>query len=360
MKLLIKHLLILSLIVPSIIFANDFEGRYTREKKLSKSYNVNSDAKLVVENKYGNVEISPWDRDEISIEVVIRVTGNNESRVEDKLDDIDIEFRGNQSLVFAKTHIESSNSWFNWFNSNVNYKINYYIHVPISSKLDIKNKYGDTYIEESKGEVKLTHDYGKIVLGTLLNERNEIDMDYSKLEADYIKNAGISLDYSDFSVGELETFTLNADYSHINLGKAIKGSYDLDYGGLTIEAINSLEGDSDYADIRVDLLGKAANLSADYGKITIGLVSDALESLTLDTDYTGVKIGYEEASNFNFEINSKYTDVEGLNDDLFNLDYRNEKSSSKHLKGSFGRSSSDHSININSSYGHIKFRKKFN
>ncbi len=360
MKLLIKHLLILSLIVPSIIYANDFEGRYTREKKLSKSYNVNSDAKLQVENKYGNIEISPWDRDEISIEVVIRVTGNSESKVEDKLDDIDIEFSGNKSLVYAKTHIESSNSWFNWFNTNVNYKINYYIHVPITSKLDIKNKYGDTFIEESKGEVILTHDYGKIVLGTLLNERNEIDMDYSNLEADYIKNAGISLDYSDFSVGELESFTLNADYSHIDLGKAIKGSYDLDYGGLSIEAINILEGDSDYTDIRVDLLGKAANLSADYGKITIGLVSDALESLTIDTDYTGIKIGYAESSNFNFEINSKYTDVEGINDDLFNLDYRNEKSSSKHLKGSFGRSATDHSININSSYGHIKFRKKFN
>src|SRR6056300_141937 len=112
MKLLIKHLLILSLIVPSIIYANDFEGRYTREKKLSKSYNVNSDAKLQVENKYGNIEISPWDRDEISIEVVIRVTGNSESKVEDKLDDIDIEFSGNKSLVYAKTHIESSNSWF--------------------------------------------------------------------------------------------------------------------------------------------------------------------------------------------------------------------------------------------------------
>ncbi len=360
MKHLINYLLIASFVIPSLAFANPTEGRYTREKKISKSYKVDADATLSIENKYGTVEISPWDRNEISIEVVIRTTGNNESKVEEKLDDIHIEFSGNNHLVNAKTFIESGNNWFNWFNTNVNYKINYYIHVPITNDLDIKNKYGDTFVEEAKGAVKLTHDYGKIVIGSLLNENNHIDMDYSKLEADYIKNASISLDYTDFSIDEIESFDLNADYSHINIGKSIRGSYDLDYGGFNVEFIDVLEGDSDYADIEINHLGKAANLSADYGKISIGLISNEIESITIDTDYTGVKIGYTEDVNFNFEINSKYTSVEGLDSNLFDLYFRNEKSSSKQFKGTFGRSKSNNNINLKTSYGHIKFRKKFN
>lgn len=360
MKQLLTYLLITSFAIPALAFANPTEGRYTREKKMSKSYKVDKDATLMIENKYGNVEISPWDRDEIYIEVVIRTTGNNESKVEDKLDDISVEFSGNSHMVSAKTYIESTNNWFNWFNSNVNYKINYYIHVPISVELDIKNKYGDTFIDESKGSVKLTHDYGKIVLGSLYNERNSIDMDYSKLEADYIKNAKINLDYTDISVGEIETFDLNADYSHSNFGKSINGTYDLDYGSLSVEAINVIDGNSDYADIEVNLLGKAANLDADYGKITIGMISNSIESISMDTDYTGVKIGYTEDVNFNFEINSKYTSVDGLDADLFDLYFRNEKSSTKHYKGTYGRSENNGLIDLKTSYGHIKFRKKFN
>lgn len=360
MKHFINYLLIASLVVPALAFANPTEGRYTREKKLSKSYKVEADATLSVENKYGNVEISPWDRDEISIEVVIRTTGNNESKVEDKLDEISVEFNGNSHLVSAKTFIESSSNWFNWFNSNVNYKINYYIHVPITNDLDIKNKYGDTFVEESKGSVKFTHDYGKIVVGSLMNEKNHIDMDYSKLEADYIKNASISLDYTDFSVDKIDSFDLNADYSHINFGKSIRGSYDLDYGGISIESIEVIEGDSDYADIEINQLKKAANLSADYGKIAIGVISNEIESIAIDSDYTGIKIGYTDEVNFNFEINSKYTSVEGLDSNLFDLYFRNEKSSSKQFKGTFGRSKSNNEINLKTSYGHIKFRKKFN
>lgn len=358
MKRIIYLLLILALTTPSIALATTLDGRYTREKKQSKSYQVNSDTQLYIENKYGNVEISPWDRDEISIEVIIRTTGNNESKVEDKLDEINISFSGNKSIVRAKTHIESSSSWFNWFSSNVNYKINYHIRVPISNDLNITNKYGDTFIEESTGVVKLSHDYGSIIIGNLTNERNEIDMDYSKLEADYIKNATITIDYTDISIDEIETIDLDSDYSDVNLGKVINATYDMDYGSISINAVNKINGNSDYTDIEIDLLGKTATLSADYGKMSIGGISTAFESISIDTDYTGIKIGYFEDSNFSFDINSKYTDVDGLDDDLFNLNFSNKKSSSSQYKGTYGRSQSNGLLEIKSTYGHLKFRKK--
>lgn len=360
MKNSMNYLLIFTLIVPTLLVANDFTGRYTREKKLAKSYKVTADAKLLIENKFGNVEITPWDRDEISIEVVIRTTGTNESKVEDKLDDIDVSFNGTKYVVSAKTHIESNSNWFNWFNSNVSYKINYFVHVPVTNDLDIQNKYGDTYISESKGKINLTHDYGTIILGSLYNDAVNIDMDYSKLEADYMKQAIINIDYTDISIDEIHTLDLESDYGHIQVGKSLMINYDMDYGSISIGAVNKIVGNSDYTDVDIEQLGSTAQLSADYGKIAIKSLSSLFDKISIDTDYTGIKIGYSEDSNFSFNINTKYTDVNGIEGDRFNLHYQNQKTTSAQYKGDYGTTPSKSHMELNTSYGNITLRKKFN
>ena len=74
----IYKLLFFILLIPKIGFSIDENHAYNKEKTLSKTYNVNSDAQINVSNSYGNVNVYLWDENKISIQVSIKVSGNNE------------------------------------------------------------------------------------------------------------------------------------------------------------------------------------------------------------------------------------------------------------------------------------------
>ena len=99
------NILIAFLLLPLLAGAHNdkFKGKYTKEKTLSKEYTVNANAGLEVSNSYGNIDIVTWNQNRTVIEVRIQTNGNNEEKVQKKLDDIDVEFSGNGTLVKAKT-----------------------------------------------------------------------------------------------------------------------------------------------------------------------------------------------------------------------------------------------------------------
>jgi len=114
MKTMYKILLLLFLI-PLTISATERNGKYTKNKVLKKEYTVNNNALLNVSNKYGNIGISTWNENKIKIEVSITTNGNDEEKVQKRLDQINVEFQGNTSEVSAKTLIEkTSSSWSLW------------------------------------------------------------------------------------------------------------------------------------------------------------------------------------------------------------------------------------------------------
>ena len=86
--LLFKYALVLCLTIPLATMANDEQskGKYNKEKTINKEFDVNPTDLLKVKNRYGNVTISSWDEDRIVMEIKIKVSGNNEDKVQKKLD----------------------------------------------------------------------------------------------------------------------------------------------------------------------------------------------------------------------------------------------------------------------------------
>jgi len=86
-----------------------------------------------------------------------------------------------------------------------------------------------------------------------------------------------------------------------------------------------------------------ANMAQDAGNVSIR------------TDYTGIKIGYDPMYNFNFEITTEYAGVSGKDD--FDISISKEKSNERYYKGFYGNSASENMISITSDYGSITFSK---
>ena len=73
MKKQLHILLAIVMVIPMLCMANPDKKTwdYEKTKKIKKEYNVNANALLRINNKYGNVDVISWDQNRIEIEVTI-------------------------------------------------------------------------------------------------------------------------------------------------------------------------------------------------------------------------------------------------------------------------------------------------
>ncbi|WP_411032030.1 hypothetical protein [Spongiimicrobium sp. 3-5] len=359
--LLFKYITTMLLIFPAVVLANDgkLKGRHTKEKTIKKEYTVNADALLKLSNSYGNLNVTSWNENRVVIEVHIKTNGNNEEKVQRKLDQITVDFEANSSMVSARTIFNrSKSSWgWNWGrNNNVNMQINYTVKVPVKNSVHLSNDYGNIYLDRIDGHAKISCDYGRLEIGELRGRNNQLSFDYtSKSNIGYINSGKISADYSGFTIEKAGDLVISADYTDATVEKMENLQYSSDYGNLEIGEANNIEGNGDYINVRLGTIHGNVDISADYGSIKIGEMAEDAGDIDLRTDYTGIKIGYNAQYYFNFEITTDYAGVDGKGD--FEINISKEKSHERYYKGYYGKENSGNTVSITCDYGGVSFYK---
>ena len=357
--LLFKYSTLLLLVFPVALLANDskHKGKYTKEKTIKKEYNVNSDALLSIKNSYGNLNITSWNENRVMIEVHIKTNGDNEEKVQKKLDEITVDFENSNSMVSAKTIFNKGKSNWGWGgNNNVNMQVNYTIKLPIKNSVDLNNDYGSIILDRIDGHAKINCDYGRLEIGELHGRNNDLNFDYtSNSSIGYINSGTIDADYSGFTINKAGNLTINADYTNSSVLKMDNLQYACDYGKIDVEEVNNVTGNGDYITVKLGTVHGKVNLEADYGSIRIAKMAADAGNLDISSDYTGIKIGYDPQYHFDFEIRTSYAGVSGKED--FEINVSTEKSSDKYYKGYHGKANSGKKVSIKSDYGGISFSK---
>ncbi|MEM7186605.1 MAG: hypothetical protein AAF466_08095 [Bacteroidota bacterium] len=348
-------------IVPLAMLANNnpkFKGKYTKTKTLNKEYSVNSEAELEVSNSYGNIDIVTWNESRTVIEVVITTNGDNEEKVQEKLNKIDVDFSGTPSKVTAKTIFKDrkGNSW-SWWGKNKNkvkMQINYTIKLPVTNSVDLSNDYGAININNLDGQARISCDYGQINIGSLNASNNDLSFDYTKNSTiGYMKSGEISADYSGFTLDKTDGLRLNADYSRSDIGEVGELNYSCDYGKLIVGDAGKIIGQGDYIPLKVSTLSGDLDVSSDYGSITVDRINNG--DITIESDYAGIKLGYASSYNFDFVLNLEYASLKG-GDDL-EIMKQIKDHSDKYYSGYHGSQNSGNKINIDSEYGSVTLYK---
>lgn len=342
-----------------VIEKTELTGKHTKEKKIKKEFKVSADSNLKINNSYGNVDITTWDENRVVIEVIIKTNGNDEEKVEKRLEEINVAFSQNTDGVSAKTRFSKEDkSWwkevFGGFD-NVNMEVNYIIKAPVGNHLDINNDYGGIYIDRTTGNAKISCDYGKIDIGELRGRSNYLNFDYTRnSNIGFVTNAEINADYSDYEIEEADQLTISADYSNSRLGKVSKIDFNCDYGSVEIDKVKVLMGNGDYLTTKINRIFTSADINLDYGSLSIEKVIKGAKNISIDTDYAGVKIGFDNEMNFNFDVRTSYGSISGLDD--LNVKKRNSENNGNKASGTYG-SGSGAQFNITTSYGSVKFYK---
>lgn len=354
---LLYNLSIFLCMLPMLAFTNnEWDGRYTKSKTIKKEFNVSNTATLKIDNSYGNLDVVTWNESRVVMEIIITTNGNNEEKVQDKLDEITVNFESSKTQVYAKTifNKNGTKSWWNWGNNNVNMKINYIVKMPKTNNVDFSNDYGSINLDALEGDAKISCDYGKITTKELMSSNNIINFDYTNNSYfEYIKKGKINADYSGFTVSKTEELEISADYTKSVVEVAENVRYNCDYGSISIEKVNNVIGNGDYLTTKIGDVYKDVSIEADYGSIKIEKMTTNAGNVNIKSDYVGIKIGIDPLYSFNFELDLEYGTLKEL--DGFEFYKKRIESSDKYYSGYYGNSNTLNNISISSDYGSVTF-----
>ncbi len=349
-------ILLVFFLIPLFSMATNEKGKYTKTKTINEEFSVNSDATLKVKNKYGNIDIISWNEQRIVIDIKITANGNDEERVNKRLEEIKVDFEASPNNVSATTIInKSSKSWSLWGKkNNVSIQIDYVIKMPVTNNVDLNNDYGGIQIDKLEGRSTINCDYGNINIGELNNSKNNINIDYTnKSSIDFMRGGEINADYSTLHIEKAGKIELIADYTHLTFGSLDKLDFNCDYGTVKMDIVGSLSGNCDYTHITINELSFSGSFNIDYGSIKVKELSSTIESLIIDSSYTQLKFGLNSGATFNITASLRYGGLKYT--DGFTMNKEIVKSSSKYYEGYFGSQNSGNTINITSNYGNITF-----
>ncbi len=353
MKTLFKIVLFL-FIIPNTTLANEKEkGKYTKQKTINKAYVVNADANISVDNSYGNVSVTTWNENKIEIDILIKVSGDNEEWVNKRLNGITVALEPLKHLVSAVTNIDKSSSGRKGNNNSI--EINYNIKIPKNGGVFIKNNYGDIVSTDLFAKTDIKCRYGKITLGKLHSDDNRINISYcSKSSIEMLKVGVVSADYSGLTINEFGALNLKSDYTDLRFDSGGNLKYVSSYGKLNVGKINNIEGSGDYLTVAIGDLSGDLKINTKYSKVTIGQATSKAGNISIASSYTAVGIGYSAAYLYDFDIKTKYANFKYDSD--LEISSKQENGSAKHYIGYHIKTGSN-KISINSDYGNVSLNK---
>jgi hypothetical protein len=169
-----------------------------RTRTINKSYDVKAQDKLSIENQFGNVAVSTWDKEQITVDIEIGVRASTDEKAGEIMKKIDVKDSREGNDIRFKTKVDEIH------NSNGNrgrgegdqraFYIDYVVHIPNNNQLDIDNSFGKTEVPDFRGGVALTSKFGSLNTGKLENV-DMIDVEFGKCYVTSMNNGKITLKF---------------------------------------------------------------------------------------------------------------------------------------------------------------------
>jgi hypothetical protein len=326
-------------------------------KEFHKEYTAGTKT-LEISNKYGDVVIQSWDKDQMVIDVKITVDMSNKERAQSFLDKIDVQFSEGTNVISAKTVIEDNFNFSGWGDSK-RFRIDYNIKMPVGTDLTLSNKYGNTDIDELHGLMDLDIKYGNITAGKLtrgnIKPLSQLNLAYGKGTIDETGWLNLTERYvGSMEIAKSQAILLDSKYSKIMLGETSSVVGESKYDNIKIETIKNLVLQNGYTEVNIGELTKKLNYSGSYGSFSIDRIPAGFESLDVETHYMGVKLGIEESASYKLEAKVTYGGLK-YDEDNFKNQRRIVENNSHEVSGTVGKDENPSSrVNVLASYGNVR------
>ncbi|WP_461633861.1 hypothetical protein [Labilibaculum euxinus] len=324
------------------------------EKQIKEVFSAAEGTEFSINNKYGDVNIKNWDRDSVSINVVITLETSSEEKAKLLFKSIDIKLNKTGNEITAVTEMSHQ------FKTGNKFSIDYEIFMPAYVKLDISNKFGNIYINTLRAKANINLSYGNLQGESFLYPEDKpvstINLSYAKATISECNRTKLTLKYSKMNIGTSKALVVVSRYSKLHLDNNETVLADSKYDAFDIVNTNTfIVTMGQYSDFKIENVNRNLELNLRYGNCKIENVSKEFESIKVDNQYVASKIAIEEGANYTLDAETKYCGISYPEDAQVIQKIVNNSETS--LKVVVGQSASPKGkVIINSQYGNVSLK----
>jgi hypothetical protein len=304
--------LVVTVMIGLLVFVSAL-GAYAQvseSKKITKGFNVEKSTIIDINNKYGDITIETWDKDSVMVYIDYTVTEKNYERLKRRNEQIGFELSRSGHYIVVNTIVSSSKNMLLGELSKLKesigmaesqVQINIKVKLPDNLDLRIKNKFGNVFIGDFKGDLT-------------------IDMANGRLKAhDLTGYVNLKISFGDAIINSIDSGHLEIYYSEMNLGTARKLRVTSKTSNITITEVNQLLANSSRDDYRIRMIAEfetqanwtdfsitefrsKSDIRMNYGDLTIERIRPSIDKIIIDARSTKINLFFDKEIDVNFEI----------------------------------------------------------
>ncbi|MCF6171297.1 MAG: DUF4097 domain-containing protein [Bacteroidales bacterium] len=312
------------------------------------NFDINSNASLVVNQEFGKMVCSNWDKETISVKVTARWKTGDASKAQKMIDKVELHVRGDhdQVVVFCKPGKQGSNE-----NNKLSLEIE--IFMPKSINLRVKQKFGFTFIETVDGTTDISCEYGTLNINKLNNNENKIRLAFGDGSVQHLTAGNIKISYSGFEMKTAGNISVRSEYSDINITQKVRVlRINLEGGNLEAGKVAELMLEAKYANVEIDELSLSMEAETAYGSVVVDFVSPGFQKVSIQNRYGSVELGIDPAAVYAFEAESTFGEIE-FPESQAKFSYRKKTNSGASFKGVIGQGKTRSEVSIENHFGQV-------
>ncbi|MDD4514175.1 hypothetical protein [Massilibacteroides sp.] len=250
----------------TVIKAETFES--VKKKVINNTYSVSKNGLLYVDNRFGNITITHWDKAEVSIRVEIESVASKEQRAQQNIERTKIDLKQEGDKVSAVTSYGKTSQQ---GGNNERLTVDYYISIPSTMNLDLNQKYGNINLpSKNDGVTKVAVKFGNLDAGSFTKTLN-LDVKYGNVNVNDVTDASFVFGFcGDVEIGNGKKLTIDSKYSTLNMKNADILKLENKFGNMDIKELKKTNINMKYSDVTIEhLLDELIVGELDFGTLTI-------------------------------------------------------------------------------------------
>ena len=279
-------------------------------KEITRGFKVDKSTIVDVGNKYGDVTVETWDKDSVWAEIKYTVSEKNYERLDKKMGEISFELTQSGHYVVINTIIGESKNML--ISELVKFKetigvgesqveINIHLKIPNNLDLRIKNKFGNIYVDDYKGDISIDLSNGKLKAHELTGYTTII-LRFGDAIVKQIDSGNLEIYYSEFNLANSRRLRITSKTSDITITEVEQLLVNSSRDEYRIRMINDFETEANWTDFSINEFSQKSDIRMNYGELTIENIHPSLEKMMIDAKSTRINLYFNRESDVNFDI----------------------------------------------------------
>jgi len=279
-----------------------FSQQGTKSKTIKKEFTVGKDAKLRIETSYGKIHCNVWDKNQISVTALVTVDARNDKDAEMLLDEITPIINNTGSLVEITTKIGNTGMNF----KSKSFSIDYTIYMPASTVLDISNRFGDLFVDETTAQATINIEYGNLSIKKLSNPASEITLKFSTGNVETAGRVKLNLEYSTLSLGTTDFADVSSKFTSCNITQVSGLTLDSEYDTFAISKVSGMDGSGKFSTFNVGELINRVEMNLEYGGLEVKKVNPSFTLINIIASFNNIKLGIPKEASYSLNADMKF------------------------------------------------------